>query len=64
MTRAPIDDEKMDDPAILVAILMAARRIGDEMLLDAADTALANQGIHVVFDDTGTTDAPRAPVTT
>ena len=61
MTRDPTADDQMDDPAILMAILVAARKTGDEMLTDAADTALANQGIHVAFDSN--TDAQRAPVT-
>lgn len=63
MTHDPADDDEMSDPAILMAILVAARKTGDEMLTDAADTALGNQGIRVTFDD-GTTDAPQAPVTT
>jgi hypothetical protein len=39
----------MYDPAILLAILLAARKTRNEILADAADTALANQGILVTF---------------
>ena len=47
----PQDDPRPDSPPFLLAILIAARKTGDELLESLARDWLAEQGIHVVFTD-------------